>query len=340
MGKSGNKSWVITKPAIGRYKADVLRLENLPPAPLKNGEVRIRTLYMSLDPSNLMWLKLQPGWMEDVKVGDIMKGPSLGVVTESTSPDFAVNDIVTGPLEWREYSNIKSEFLTKIINHTNRPLSTNLTIFSHVGRAAFIGTRYILDIKKGDTVLVSGAYGATGALACQIAKAMGCKVIGIAGGINKCDWLVDEMGIDYAIDYKSQNIVKELQKICPEGPNAFFDNVGGEMLDEILPVLAINARVVICGQISQYDHKTPSEAYRYKNLFQLLMRRMRIEGFVVPDFIDKYQEIDAELGQLYDNSQITNRPHILEGIEWAADGLEMLLEGTNRGKLMVEVATI
>ena len=164
-------------------------------------------------------------------------------------------------------------------------------------------------------------------------------MIGIAGGPEKCRWLMDELGVDAAVDYKNEDIVATITGLCPAGPDVFFDNVGGDLLDSLLPHLGIHARIVICGQMSQYDNEVPGDGHRFRNLFFLFMRRMRMEGFVVPDFAAKYGEIDAGLAELHDRGQLKDYPHVLNGLEAAADGLDMLQTGANRGKLIVRVSS-
>lgn len=334
------KAWIIQRPATGRYTPDVLALQDYEAGAPDEGEVLVRPLLLSLDPSNLMWLKLQPGWMETVKIGDVMKGPGLSLVLASKANDIEPGTLVYGPVKWADRAVVPAGQIFPVEHEAGVPLSTFLTIFSHVGQAAMIGMRWLGDVKAGDTVLVSAAAGATGMLACEIARASGARVIGIAGGPAKCRVLSEDIGIEHAIDYRNQDVVAELRRICPEGPNLFFDNVGGELLDSLIPHMAVHGRIVICGQISEYSHGTPGEGYRFRNLFYLLMRRLRMEGFVVPDFAGELPVINKALDKLYRDGKITDRPHLLDGIEKAADGLEMLLTGGNTGKLMVQVSSL
>lgn len=340
MKQTSNSAWVIQKPSVGRYTPDVLALEERPLALPEEGELQVRTLQLSLDPSNLMWLKLLPGWMEEVRVGDIMKGPSVAVVERSRHPRFKQGDIVTGPLEWRLQSNVAATLATRIEPVPGVPLTDHLAVFSHVGRAAWIGMSMIGKVRAGDVVLVSGAAGATGSLACQIAKSAGARVIGIAGGRKKCAYLTGDLGLDAAIDYRAEDIGSALQRLCPDGIDVVFENVGGASLDAALGHLRVHARVVICGLISAYSDATPADQYRFANLFQLLSRRARIEGFVVPDFVEHYAQIDAALAELVANGALKGRSHVLEGLEHAAEGLAMLLAGSNHGKLMVAVSAL
>ena len=335
-----NHAWVIQKPSVGAYRADVLKLEPHPePAP-RNGELLVRTLYLSLDPSNLMWLKLLPGWMEEVRVGDVMKGPSLAVVERSNDPSFVPGDLVTAALPWRLRSMIPAAAATPFRPDPRLSPAAQFTIFSHVGRAALIGMTLVAGVRRGETALVSGAAGATGSLACQIARDAGARVVGIAGGPEKCAYLTDELGIDAAVDYRAGDLDPAVGLACPDGVDVVFDNVGGAILDTALVHLKVGARVAICGQISQYANAGPDDAYRTGNLFQLLMKRARIEGFVVPDFDDRSDEIDARLADLVARGVLTPRLHVLEGLGKAAQGLELLLSGGNRGKLMVRVSEL
>jgi hypothetical protein len=333
-------AWIIRKPSVGRYTVDVLGLEDRPLDEPAEGELRVRTIYLSLDPSNLMWLKLLPGWMEDVRVGDVMKGPSIAVVERSRHRDFAPGDIVTGPLQWRRHSNIPASAVSRAHPAAADSLEANLSIFSHVGRAALIGMMFVGRARPNDVVLVSGAAGATGSLACQIAKAAGARVIGIAGGPEKCAYLARDLGLHAAIDYRKEDLSQALAAHCPTGFDVFFDNVGGALLDAALMHLRVGARVAICGAISQYSNALPPDSYRYGNLFQVFIKRARIEGFVVPDFAARYDEIDAELARLVKIGALHARTHVLSGLEQAAAGLELLLTGGNHGKLLVAVDSL
>ncbi len=335
---SGQGAWIIQKPSVGRYTRDVLRLEERPLPKTPEGSVLVRAVYLSLDPSNLMWLKLLPGWMEDVRVGDVMRGPAVGVVEHSEHQDFERGDLVVGALEWRMHSIISASALTRIRPLPHTPIEAYLSILSHVGRAALIGIKLIGRARAGETVLVSAAAGATGSLACQIALHYGCRVVGIAGGSAKCSVLSSQLGVHQTIDYRSETLETGLRRTVPDGVDVFFDNVGGETLDAALLHLKVGARVAICGAISQYANATATENYRCGNLLQLLMKRASIQGFVVPDFSTRYDELDHELHGLLRYGAIASRTHVLEGLEAAAAGLELLLSGGNHGKLLVRVS--
>ena len=330
-------AWVIQKPSMGRYRPDVLALRHRELAELQDGELLVRPLLLSLDPSNLVWLKLLPGWMQDVRVGDVMLGPALAQVEQSRHAQFKAGDLINAPVEWRLRAIVPAAVATQVTRMPNLPLEAHLAIFSHVGRAALIGTRIVGRVQRGDVVLVSGAAGATGSLACQIAKEAGASVVGIAGGADKCRYLKKELGVEAAIDYRAEDLSGALERYCPRGIDVFFDNVGGAILDTALMHLRVGARIVMCGAISEYSNATPVEGYRHGHLFQLLMKRARIEGFVVPDFASQLAEIDATLASMVARGVLQARTHVLEGLEQAADGLQLLLTGGNHGKLMVRV---
>jgi NADPH-dependent curcumin reductase CurA len=332
-----NRAWVIEKASEGHYHTDSLRMEEPVPG-LAPGEVRLRTVYLSLDPTSRNWLKLDPvSTYLPLAVGDVMRGVAVSVVEESRSPQLQPGDAVTGLLHWETHSVVPATQVSKVDRAL--PLETYLTIFSHIGLAAAIGILEIGALKPTDTVVVSGAAGATGSLAAQIALARGARVIGITGGESKRHLLLDELGLTAAIDYKAENVSAALERECPNGVDLFFDNVGGAVLDAVLENLAIGARIAICGAISQYDLGTGDAGYGCKNLPLLMFRRARMEGFVVPQFESRLQEFIDVLGSLYAQGKLTSRPHIVDGIEAAPGALKMLFSGGNNGKLIVQLSS-
>lgn len=265
-----------------------------------------------------------------------MLGAAVGRVVESRHAEYTPGDLVSGLWGGEEYSLANPMFLEK---HTSDsvPLEAYLSVFSHIGRAAIMGLYGVGDLKPEDVVVVSGAAGATGSLAVQIAKAAGCRVIGIAGSTDKCDY-VTSLGADVTINYKSQNVCEALQEHCPNGVDLFFDNVGGETLDAVLLNMAVGCRIVVCGAMSQYNASDPTELYGVKNLQMLLFRSARMEGFVVPQFATRQAEFDAMLQDLWEKGAIKQRSHIIEGLEKAPETVNLNLQGRNEGKLMVRVA--
>ena len=334
-----NQSWVIAKPARGEYSPDCLRWEEREVAPPGDGQVLVRTLLLSLDPTSRNWLKLESAsTFLPLAVGKVMIGSAVGVVEQSHAPGFASGDLVQGLWGWELYSVASPGMLERIIPPPGVPLEAYMSIFSHVGRAAVMGMLEVGALKPTDVVAVSGAAGATGSLAAQIAKAQGCRVVGIAGGPEKCRLLLDAFGLDSAIDYKIEDVSAALTRECPGGVDLFFDNVGGSILDAVLANMAVGARIVICGAMSQYDLADPKDAYGCTNLPLMLFRRARMEGFVVPQFADRYAEFDAILHRLYADGKLLNRPHVIDGLEQAPEALKLLLTGRNDGKLMIRVS--
>ncbi|KND39095.1 hypothetical protein IQ64_37390 [Streptomyces stelliscabiei] len=338
------QAWVIQKPSVGHYTPDCLRLEERPQRPLEEGEIRVGTVYLSLDPSYLTQLRLgDAAYVVPLDVGDVMKGVVLGVVEETRAPDFAPGDVVSALADWSTHPVLTTGAggpipPTRIERQPGVRLSAHLTVFSHIGLVAMIGMGEIAKPEAGETVLVSAAAGAVGTIAAQIAQAYGCRVIGIAGGEEKCRFLLDDLGLDGAIDYRSESVDEALGRLCPEGVDVYFDNVGGEMLDTVLLHLAKRARVLLCGAMSQYDLPDPSQHYGLKNTFRLVLASARMEGFIPPDHVDRYEAIFGELGRLSMTGAVRHRPHVVAGMEQVASALQLLLTGGNQGKLMVQVS--
>jgi hypothetical protein len=331
---------VIARPAIGRYTPDVLRLEERELPSAGEGEVRVRLIYLSLDPTNRNWLKLESVSTivekvgRNLAVGDVMIGQVLGIVEESRAAGFEAGDRVAALGQWQEQMILPASRLRKLHLADGEPLSMHLTIFSHVGFAAMVGLTDIARIQPGQTVLISGAAGATGSLAVGIAKDRGCHVVGIAGGAEKCQRVKAEFGADAAIDYKTQDLGKALQNMAPNGIHAFFDNVGGAILDEALMHMVPGGCVAVCGVMADYD--AAGNARGIQNMYQVLVRHLRIEGFLAGHFADRQDAYFNELRRLLSIGRIKHRPHIVEGFSRANEYLAMLFAGTNQGKLLVE----
>jgi NADPH-dependent curcumin reductase CurA len=334
---SYSTAWVIAKPSLGRYSTDCLISQNREVPQLLPEQVLLRTIYLSLDPTSRNWLKLQPSSTYfPLKVGDVMIGQAISRVEASSAADLAAGDIVVGLSGWETLSVVPAERIHKVLPDV--PLETNLSIFSHIGLAAVTGLIEIAAVKAQDTVVVSAAAGATGVIAAQIAKAVGARVIGIAGGADKCRALLNDFGLDGAIDYKVANIEAELGRLCQHGVDVFFDNVGGAVLDAVLMNLARGARIAVCGQIALYNSTDPSDGQGVRNLMQLVFRTARMEGFVAGQMMDHAAKFEAYLLDLYRLGKIKAPVHIIKGIENAPQALDLLFSGTNRGKLIIEVS--
>jgi len=337
MSSQTNGAWVVDRPVHGSYSPDCLRWVERDVADVGPGQVRVRTLLLSIDPTTRNWLTLDPAkQFIPFGIGDPVIGSAVGVVDRSAHSGFTEGDLVTGLWEWSPYSIADPALLEVQADARSIPDEEFLSVFSHVGRAAAIGLLEIASLRPGDVVVVSGAAGATGSLAIQIAKARGHRVIAIAGGHDKGAY-VRALGADDSIDYHTEAVAQRLQTLCPGGVDVYFDNVGGATLDAVLANMAVGCRIALCGAMSQYDLADPSEAYGIRNLPLMLWHRARIEGYVVPDFARRYEEFDAVLRELWHSGQLRARAHVVEGLDRAPEAIGINLAGTNRGKVMVRV---
>jgi NADPH-dependent curcumin reductase CurA len=300
-----------------------------------DGEALVKVLQLSLDPAMRGWMNDVPSYVPPVGIGEVMRAIGVGQVVESKHERLAEGDFVTGLFGIQEYATLPGDALTPI-DADLAPLATYLNVLGVPGMTAYFG---LLDIGKpqpGETVVVSGAAGAVGATVGQIAKLKGCRAVGIAGGPEKCQMLVEDFGFDAAIDYKNDELLPALREKCPERVNVYFDNVGGEVLDAVLARLARKARIVICGAVSQYNE---SSMRGPSNYMALLVRRARMEGFVVFDYADRYAEAAREMGGWMAEGKLKGSEDIVAGIETFPDTLLKLFRGENTGKLILEVAS-
>ena len=299
------------------------------------GEVLVKSLYISLDPAMRGWMNEGRSYIEPVKIGEVMRAGAVGRVVASQNPSFTTGEYVFGVLGVQEYAVSDGRGLTKI-DPNIAPLPVYLGALGITGLTAYFGLLEIGQPLAGETVVVSGAAGATGMVVGQIAKIKGCRAVGIAGGPEKCNYAVRELGFDACIDYKSEKVMESLHRDCPKGINIYFDNVGGEILDAALANLARGARVVICGAISQYNStegiKGPA------NYLSLLVNGARMEGFVVFNFVSRYAEGVRELAVWRAMGKLKTREDIVEGFQTFPETLLRLFSGENSGKLMIKVA--
>ena len=302
-----------------------------------DGEALVKVHHISLDPAMRGWMSDAPSYLPPVGLGEVMRAGTAGVVVESNSDQLVPGDEVVGILGVQEHGVASAKALTKV-DTTLAPLATYLGALGMPGLTAYFGLTEVGELKEGDTVVISGAAGAVGSVAGQLAKAMGAgKVVGIAGGPDKCAWLTDDLGFDAAIDYKSESVGKRLHELCPDGINVYFDNVGGEILDAALANLAWGARVVICGAISQYNATDGMRGP--KNYMMLLVKRSRMQGFLVFDYAQKYGEALARMAGWLNEGKLKTREEIVEGsIEDFQPTLMKLFRGENTGKLLLQIA--
>ncbi len=303
------------------------------PSPGKD-QLLVKVQYLSLDPTNRIWMSDMPQYMEPVQVGDVMRGLGIGRVEKSNSPLFKEGDLVSGLLGWQAYSLVAAGQVSKLPD-LDVPLDAHMGPIGMTGLTAYFGLLEIGKPKPGETVVVSAAAGAVGSIVGQIAKIKGARVVGIAGSDEKCAWLKNELHFDEVINYKKESIGAGLDRTCPKGIDVYFENVGGETLEEVLKRLNLFSRIPLCGMISSYNDERPTPGPKGFSL--ILMKRVLVQGFIVFDFAKKIPEATAELAKWMKEGKIKYKSTVVKGLEKAPDALNMLFKGENTGKLFIEV---
>jgi len=295
----------------------------------------VRNIYLSLDPANRGWVRERASYVEPVQIGDVMRGLTIGVVEESRNQRFSKDDIVSGKIGWQDYA-ISTGSDLREIRPGPLPLTAHLGLFGMVGMTAYFGLLDVGKPKAGETLVVSGAAGAVGSIVGQIGKIVGCRVVGLAGSDAKCSWLTDELGFDAAINYKTESVARKLHKHCPDGVDVIFENVGGEILDAEMMWINDFARIVICGLISGYN---ATETVPGPSSFPLvLIRRARVQGFIVFDFAERYVEAVKILIEWYEEGRLKYRVDVYDGLETAPRNINRLFDGSHDGKLIIKVS--
>ncbi|MGX6443153.1 NADP-dependent oxidoreductase [Neobacillus sp. K501] len=303
---------------------------------IQEGEVLIRTLYLSVDPYMRGRMSDAKSYAKPYEVGAPFLGGMVGKVVVSKNTKFEVDQIVEGRLEWAEY-NVSDGSTLRKINPELAPITTALHVLGMPGLTAYLGLLKIGEPKEGETVVVSGASGAVGTIVGQIAKIMGCRVVGIAGGDDKCAYLTEELGFDAAINYKTaENLRTELKKACPNGVDVYFDNVGGAVSDAVMTLINFQSRTIICGQISQYNLEKPAMGPRVAG--QLLTTSSLMKGFIVSDYAKDHKEALTQLSQWVKEGKIQYRENIVSGFENTVDAFLGLFRGDNIGKQLVKLS--
>ena len=300
---------------------------------LADGDVLLRVILMSIDAANRSWMK-GATYRAAVNAGDAMPTYAICEVVETRSPRLAVGDIVAAEATWSDYINAPARKVQKLPKIA--PLSHLMSVYGIAGKTAFHGLMSIGEPLPGETVLVSAAAGSVGGYVGQIAKALGCHVVGIAGGPEKCDWVNSELGFDACLDYRDPGFTKALKAACPNGIDVYFDNVGGKILERALNFMNERGRIVCCGAISQYDTETPSGPRNLPGA--LVVKRLKMEGFIVMDFAHNDEKAVRALQHWVSSGQIKVTEDIVEGLENAPQALIGLLAGENKGKRLVRVA--
>lgn len=332
-----NRQWVLVRRPQGLVGDDTFEMRESAVPEVGEGQFLVRNLYLSCDPTQRGWLNDVRGYVPPVQIGEVMRASGVAQVVESRHPDFAAGDLVQGTFGWQDWAVSDGGGLMPVrkLPAGIDPVDA-LSVYGGTGLTAYFGVLDVGRPEAGETVVVSGAAGATGSVAGQIAKIKGCKVVGIAGGPEKCAWLVDEAHFDAAIDYKTEDVGRRVGELCPERVNMYFDNVGGPILDALLLHLAMNARVVLCGGISSgYGTELPPGPKYY---MQLVIQRARMEGFLVLDYVDRFPEAIRALSGWVAEGRIRSQVDIQEGLENAPATLDRLFTGKNLGKQLLKVA--
>jgi NADPH-dependent curcumin reductase len=299
------------------------------------GELVVAVSHLSLDPAMRGWMNAGASYIDPVEVGDVMRAGAVGKVIACEHSGFAVGDHVYGAFGVQEYALSDGSGVTKV-NPQLAPLPTYLGTLGMTGMTAYFGLFDTGKLKEGETVVVSGAAGAVGSVVGQIAKIKDCRVIGIAGGKEKCAWLTDELGFDVAIDYKTEDVRRALREAAPQGVDVYFDNVGGEILDAVLTRLARGARIVICGAVSQYN--ATEGVHGPSNYLSLLVARASMTGMVVFDYVPRFAEAIRDLAGWMQEGRLVSREHVVDGsVSAFPDALLKLFTGENVGKLVLRV---
>lgn len=334
-----NRQWLLQTRPTGMVGPEHFELieSPLPEADLEAGQVLLKTLWLGFDPAMRGWLMDVPSYLPPVQIGEPMRASGVSQVIASQNPDLPVGTLVQGLCNWQEYSvGDPKGLIPPNALPAGTPPNLALSMFGSTSLTAYFGLLDVGEPQAGETVLVSGAAGATGSVVAQIARLKGCKVVGIAGGAEKCAWLRNECKVDATIDYKSEDIDARLSELCPQGVDVFFDNVGGETLQSALNHMAEFGRIVLCGAISGYNNEHPAPGPN--NLTLITTRRLRMQGFIVIDYLDRAAEAIAALTDWVMAGDIVWREDTQEGFENIPATLQRLFDGRNQGKQLLKLA--
>lgn len=342
MNASSNRQWILKSRPQGMVGEENFERRDAAIPEVADGKILVKNLLLSFDPTLRIYMSVD-SYVPKVPLGEVMRAFGVGQVIASKHPKFKVGQLVFATVGWQDYALLDLSDpnfpVTALPGFLDPALAISLAL---TGTTAYFGLLKVGRPKPGETVVVSGAAGATGSIAAQIAKIKGCRTIGIAGGKEKCDWLTRELKLDGAIDYKNDDVPARLIELCPKGVDVYFDNVGGELTDHVLPCLALRGRVVLCGGISQYNFVTDAgirpEAYLWKNLSELISKRIRIEGFIVLDYLPRALEALISLTHWVKQGKLVQAVDMQEGFDNIPKTLTRLFTGENKGKQLLKLA--
>jgi len=330
-----NKQWILSSFPKGEIQDGDLVLKEQKLAELKNNEILIRNIYLSLDPANRGWMSGQASYVDAMQIGDVMRGGTIGVVETSNNEKFKIGEIVNCMGGWQEYFITDGKGVQIIPQNTGFPLDSFMSVLGMTGMTAYFGLLDITNPKEGETLVVSAAAGAVGSIVCQIGKIKGCRVIGIAGSDEKCEWLTKELKIDGAINHKIDNVREKLKELCPEGIDIYFENVGGPITEAVVTRMNIGGRISLCGLISSYNAETVVPGPAWGNL---LIKRIKLQGFIVFDYFKRAMEAFQDIGKWIHEGKLQYKNEIIPGIENASSSIKKLFSGENKGKLIIQIS--
>jgi len=332
-----NRRFALAERPTGLIDESTFTLETNPVPEIGDGEALVQVKWISIDPTNRTWIGEEPTYLPPVQIGETMRALGLGEVVASNNESYPVGSLVTGLTGWADYTVASDSNPLMVVPESAKsaPPASLLGILGMTGATAFFGMLEIGEPKEGETVVVSAAAGAVGSVAGQLAKLKGARVVGIAGGPEKCAWAIDELGFDAAVDYKADDWRQQLKDATPDGIDVDFENVGGEIMEAVLLRLNINARVALCGLISGYnDDARPLDPRIFG---RLLVNRVKLQGFIILDYYARFGEAIRELSQWVAEGKIKSEQTVVEGFENLPNALNMLFKGENKGKLVVKI---
>ncbi|WP_448131743.1 NADP-dependent oxidoreductase [Stutzerimonas chloritidismutans] len=330
-----NQQFLLAQRPIGAPTRETFDYVEKPVSEPGPNQILVKVEYLSIDPAMRGWMNDAKSYIPPVGIGEVMRALGVGKVIASQHPDYKEGDYVNGALGVQAYYLGEPKGFYKV-DSQQAPLPRYLSALGMTGMTAYFALLSVGQPKAGETVVISGAAGAVGSIAGQIAKIKGCRVVGIAGGADKCRFLTEKLGFDGAIDYKNEDLAAGLKRECPKGVDVFFDNVGGDILDTVLQRISVGARVVICGAISQYNNKEAVKGP--SNYLSLLVNRARMEGMVVTDYVTRYPEAMRDMAEWLASGQLKSKEDIIEGLQTFPDTLMKLFTGGNFGKLVLKVS--
>ncbi len=331
-----NRRLVLAERPIGHVEEQTVRLEQVDVPEPSSGEALVHNRYLSIDPTIRTWMDDVQGYLPPIGIDEVVRSAGVAEVVDSNTDRYKVGDLVFGMTGWQDFTLADEGARGMQVLPAGIDPTAALSVFGTTGMTAYFGLLDVGKLKEGDTVVVSGAAGATGSTVGQIARIKGAaRVVGIAGTDEKCAWLVNELGFDAAVNYKREDVAGRLRESCPDGIDLYFDNVGGELLDICLGRLALRGRVVLCGAIATYNARNQIAGPRnYRNL---IPRRGRMEGFIILDYLDRFPEGQAEMARWVAEGKVKFAVHIVDGLEQAPSALNLLFTGGNTGKVIVRV---